>query len=262
MGVIIVLNSKEILRITHGQFALDYNCDAGIFEHNGVYFTENTENRPGRRVYSDKRPFLELCVMHDSAVFCSDPAMTPWLREHFYDADPKWLSEYENLRQIDKKLNEFGHKIYDTHIFFLPTSHITRIKPKFTTMWYGAAQINRFRGDDRFPEAFLFRENTPDSLAVSAIDTSGAIMGMAGASADGGDFWQIGIDVMPQYRGRGIAKTLVNNLALEILRMNKVPFYGTAASHSLSRAVAVKAHFIPSFMTLYSKKCDAPLAMI
>lgn len=248
-----MLNSKDLLRITHKQFSLDYNCRAEDFEKPGAYFYDRAEERAGRRCYGD-RPFLEICVMHDSAVFCADEKMLGWLQKYYSDCDPKWLSEYENLRTIDKKLGEFGQEIYDTHIFYLPTSHITRIKPKFTTMWYTKEQINRFRGDDRFPEAFAFRESTPDSLALSAIDTDGKIMGMAGASADGEDFWQIGIDVMPEYRGRGVAKTLVNNLALEILRMDKVPFYGTAQSHSISRATAVKAHFIPAFMTLYSRK--------
>lgn len=37
--------------------------------------------------------------------------------------------------------------------------------------------------------------------------------------------WQIGIDVLPEYRRMGIASTLVNRLAREILSIGKVPFY-------------------------------------
>ena len=47
----------------------------------------------------------------------------------------------------------------------------------------------------------VFDKNRPDMLAVAAIDGD-KIMGMAGASADNKTMWQIGIDVLPKYRGQ------------------------------------------------------------
>lgn len=38
------------------------------------------------------------------------------------------------------------------------------------------------------------------------------IIGIAVCSADTPELWQIGIDVLPEYRGRGIAKALVSLL--------------------------------------------------
>lgn len=36
--------------------------------------------------------------------------------------------------------------------------------------------------------------------------------------------WQIGVDVLPEYRRMGIASSLTSNLAIEIIERGKVPF--------------------------------------
>lgn len=51
------------------------------------------------------------------------------------------------------------------------------------------------------------------------------IVGLAGCSADCDTMWQIGVDVLPEYRRKGIAAALTSNLAVEILKRDKVPFY-------------------------------------
>jgi len=49
----------------------------------------------------------------------------------------------------------------------------------------------------------------------------GIVAGMAGASDDCEMMWQIGISVLPEYRGRGIAAALTNRLAIEILKADR-----------------------------------------
>ena len=57
---------------------------------------------------------------------------------------------------------------------------------------------------------------------------NGKLIGLAACSADCEDMWQIGIDVLPEYRKQGIASALPSNLALEIVERGKVPFYCAA----------------------------------
>lgn len=78
-------------------------------------------------------------------------------------------------------------------------------------------------------------------------------MGMAGASADSKTMWQIGINVLPEYRGRGIGTNLVTLLKNEILNRGKIPFYGTVGSHFHSQNIAINAGFFPAWAELYSK---------
>ena len=74
------------------------------------------------------------------------------------------------------------------------------IKEDFNLVRYTGDEILQFKGDDRWNEAFCFDDNTPDVLAVAAV-SDGEIIGMAGASADSDDFWQIGINVVQEAEG-------------------------------------------------------------
>jgi hypothetical protein len=77
-------------------------------------------------------------------------------------------------------------------------------------------------------------------------------MGMAAASADSETLWQIGIDVLPSFRGLGLGTALVSLLTAEVLRRDKVPFYGTAGSHFHSQNIAINAGYFPAWAELYS----------
>ena len=129
------------------------------------------------------------------------------------------------------------------------------IEPITNVRCYGYEDILKFENDDRFGEAFAFDKNHLDMLAVAAFDGDN-IIGMAGASADSKTMWQIGIDVLPKYRGRGIGTNLVSLLKNEILKRGKIPFYGTVESHLCSQNIAVSAGFFPAWAELYSKTIE------
>ena len=59
---------------------------------------------------------------------------------------------------------------------------------------------------------------------------------------------------MPEYRGRDIGTNLVTLLKQELLKRGKVPFYGTAVSHIISKNIAINAGFFPAWAEVYSKK--------
>ena len=89
-------------------------------------------------------------------------------------------------------------------------------------------------------------------LAVGAYD-GGNLIGLAGCSADAEEMWQIGVDVLPQYRRKGIASALTSKLALEILERGKVPFYCTAWSNVRSVRNAIKSGLIPAWAEMTVK---------
>lgn len=69
----------------------------------------------------------------------------------------------------------------------------------------------------------------------------------------GKTIWQIGIDVLPEYRGKGVGTNLVGLLKNEILKRGKIPFYGIVESHIHSQNIAVNAGFSPAWAELHSK---------
>ena len=89
-------------------------------------------------------------------------------------------------------------------------------------------------------------------LAVGAYD-DGNLIGLAGCSADAEQMWQIGVDVLPEYRRKGIASALTSKLAIEILNRGKVPFYCTAWSNVRSVRNAIKSSLIPAWVEMTVK---------
>ena len=118
-----------------------------------------------------------------------------------------------------------------------------------TIQRYTPETIAAFRDDDRFGDAYGFCESAPDMLGVAAL-RGGKILGMAGASADSPLMWQIGINVLPEARGQGVAAMLVSLLRNDVLAAGRLPYYGTSVSHLESQRVALRAGFLPAWFEL------------
>jgi predicted GNAT family acetyltransferase len=68
--------------------------------------------------------------------------------------------------------------------------------------------------------------------------------------------YQIGVDVLPEYRRRGIASALTSRLAIEIMKRGKVPFYCAAWCNLGSVRNAIKCGFRPAWAELTARDVD------
>ena len=94
-----------------------------------------------------------------------------------------------------------------------------------------------------------------DVVGIGAYDGE-RLVGLAGCSADCEKMWQIGIDVLPDYRRQAIAAALTSTLAVQILDRGKVPFYCSAWSNIRSVRNALKCGFRPAWVEMTAKPCD------
>ena len=92
-----------------------------------------------------------------------------------------------------------------------------------------------------------------DVLGVGAYD-DGKLIGLAGCSADCEMMYQIGVDVLPEYRRKGIASALTSRLALEVLKLGKVPFYCAAWCNLKSVRNAIKCGFRPAWVEVTARE--------
>lgn len=142
-----------------------------------------------------------------------------------------------------------------------------------------AEQIERFRGDKRYSNALGFSVTRPDVLvlaaypvdenaskgseAVAAGESAPALadpIALVGVSDDSLIMRQIGIDVLPAWRGAGIASALVRDAARLTLAEGYLPFYGTSPSHVLSQRVALNAGLVPTWWEYVSTSLnDLPM---
>ena len=91
-----------------------------------------------------------------------------------------------------------------------------------------------------------------DILGVGAYH-NGKLVGLAGCHKDAERMWQIGVDVLPEYRKQGIASAITARLALEILKRDKVPFYCSAWSNISSARNAIRSGFVPAWVEMTVK---------
>ena len=127
-----------------------------------------------------------------------------------------------------------------------------------------AEQIERFRGDKRYSNALGFSATRPDVLVLAAYAVDGepadSPVAMVGMSDDSPIMRQIGIDVLPAFRGAGIASALVRDAARLTLAEGYLPFYGTSPSHMLSQRVALNAGLVPTWWEYVSTSMnDLPM---
>ena len=66
--------------------------------------------------------------------------------------------------------------------------------------------------------------------------------------------YQIGVDVRPEYRRQGIASAVTSRLALEVLSLEKVPFYCAAWCNIKSVRNAIRCGFRPAWVELTARE--------
>jgi len=237
-----------MLSEVRAQLAIDLNCLPEDFGGDGFVFCEAKEN-PGRRLFLRSERHFEMLTMGGAVIVSAAPDILPYLCEQL---DGKNRDEAFSMPFV----RGVGH-------YFLPDNNLSLLSMS------DGFDVEVLERDDilelyglypDFKNALGYDENhpRPDILATLArVDAN--VVGMAGASADCEMLWQIGIDVYPEYRDRGIAAMLTNRLAIEILERGKIPYYGTSYSNVASQRVAHRAGFKPAWVCTYQGSFEGVL---
>ena len=251
------MNSKKMM---YEQLAADLCCTIVDLKNDKNIFICDKKLEGARTCKWDAISKLKLiCINNKIVARSEDSKVIDWLKENYTDFKGEWLSEYYSLRKLDEGLKQFGICIGDFHPFFIPEEK--KFEPNYNVLksfelkWYNEQEILQFKGDQRFKEALVFDEIAPDMIAITAED-NGQIIAMVAANTESKTIWQIGINVMPDYKGHGIGTAMVTLLKNKIMEMNILPYYGTAMSHTNSQLVAIKSGFLPAWAELGTMSID------
>ena len=234
--------------------ALDFNCNSDDFDKKENVIVVPKEH-PGRRIYLPQKEFFSMVTIGKNTVINADEQIHEWLAEWGKGKESIWLFEHHNLMDLEGELSKYGQRLGQSHHMFLPKARMEEADVSFDVQWFEQEDIQTLYGRDEFSNALCdgFKPERPDVLAVGAMD-EGQIVGLAGCSADTTLFWQIGIDVLPEWRGRGIAMALVKLLKNEVFRRGAIPFYGTSLSNIGSWKVALGSGFYPMWVEIASTR--------
>lgn len=249
------MTKEEIDRIVRAQFRTDTNCSLKD-EAEKIININESHPEDDARYFDDIVSYFRAIIYHGEMYMCADGEILDWCRDKYSLYKPEWFCKYKNLRELDGKLQEHGYRIKDTHVYCLPDPDFDGydFDAPYPVRWYDRNEIMKLKDDNPFKNALAFLPDCPDVISVAALDDNDDPVAMAGASEDSKTLWQIGIDVLPGYKHKGIAVFLVTMLKERIMEMGKVPFYGTAESHSNSLNVAIKSGFLPAFTEVFCCK--------
>ncbi|WP_054955630.1 GNAT family N-acetyltransferase [Paenibacillus dakarensis] len=242
-----MMTQTEMLFIVQSQLAVDLNCSIDDLngEKDSIIFVEAKEN-PGRRPFPRKTRFFEIVSMGKSIVVSATPERLSIAKAQMQGKDRDIVFALPIIRGL--------------YLHFLPD--VTRIKPMFSPNNFLFEVIKReevvhLLHATSFDNAVIYDANLPWQTDLAAIAKQGEkIVGVAGASKTCAKLWQIGIDVLPEYRNLGLASYLVNRLTIEILERGEVPSYDVIASNLASQRVAQRSGYSPGWVSDW--RCDFP----
>ena len=242
---------NDMIEAAAEQLAIDLACAPTDFlkESNTTVFSNLMF---GRRNFKFEKDFFRIACFGNGAVASVDPQMHSFSEVLLQKFEGVKLFDAEGVYIINKELEKFGKVLGAFNQYYLPkTPYQYPTSCEFRLELYENEQLVSLYDNKEFQNALLYNNNLTrrDVLAICAKNGDNVI-GMAGASNDSDRFWQIGIDVLPEFRQKGLATLLVSTLTQEILMRGAIPYYGTWWSNIASRSVATNCNYYPVWVEM------------
>ena len=248
------MTNQEILQIALQQSAYDCNCkpDDFLSEQNIV-----TISKPDTRA----RKYLPLplecdLVSYGNNIVAQTSEITKaTVQKYISNKEPYRCFETPDINAFNDLLVQFDLKVCFMAEYYLPD--LTKLKELDCGYELRVLQNSELSDlyTDRWKHCLTFDDRERDVLAVGAYN-NGELVGLAGCSSDCETMYQIGVDVFPEYRRKGIASAVTSRLAIEIIKLGKVPFYCAAWSNIRSARNAITSGFRPAWVELTARDTD------
>ncbi len=228
------MTNKEIMDIAMQQSAYDTNAKVSDFLQDTNVFVKSGVGPLARKYY--KEPIACNFVSYGSNIVAS-------VKDEYREIVERYLSKYEfyhcfetpNMHWLDERMKEKGYRVCFMAEYFLPDmERLKRLECNY---------VLKVLEQKRFLQICIFQcggmhcvqiEKELDVLGVGAYDGE-KLVGLAACSADCDNMWQIGVDVLPEYRRMGIASSLTSNLAIEIIERGKKYHFTAVRGQILNR---------------------------
>lgn len=245
------MTNQDILNIAMKQSAIDLQCKADDFRKTENVIVNSAKDEQARRYL--KLPFVCDMVTYGSNIVAS-------IQPEYYDIVNSYMSKYDvahcfetpNMHVLNDAFERMGFRVCFMAEYFLPDVNVLKsLECSYETKILEQADFQDLY-IEQWSNALCKDRKELDVLGVGAYE-HGNLIGLAACSADCDSMWQIGIDVLPEYRRKGIASSLTSKLAMEIIKRDKVPFYCCAWCNIKSARNAVKSGFRPAWAEMTVK---------
>lgn len=246
--------NKMIKQIAMQQSAFDANCEVGDFTRGENVITISGENPLARKYL--KLPHVCNLISYGNNIVAT-------ISEEYRGIVESYISKYSvehcfetpNMHVLNDAFQKHGYRVCFMAEYFLPDLQVLRALPCEYEIRVLEAGDFKDLYKPEWSNALCEKRKELDVLGVGAYH-NGELIGLAACSADCETMWQIGVDVLPAYRRKGIASAMTAGLALEILERGKVPFYCCAWSNIKSARNAIKSGFRPAWVEMTVKSAE------
>lgn len=246
------MTNKELFQIALQQSAYDCNCAPEDFLSEESIVTRSAVH-PKARKYLPLPFACDLVSYGNNIVAQTSAELESLVRQYIQTYPVSHCFETPLMHVLDELLRPHGLRVCFMAEYFLPD--LEQLKPLSCGYELRVLHQEDFRDLYRpeWSNALCEKRKELDVLGVGAYD-SARLIALAGCSADCENMYQIGIDVLPEYRRQGIAAALTSRLAMEILKLGKVPFYCAAWCNLKSVRNAIKCGFRPAWVELTARE--------
>lgn len=215
------------------------------------YFCSYEELNSLENVYTVRKtatsPYLKIMAYRNSVVICTSQNISETIK---------------GMLQGKSRVEIFEMPfVYGQTIHYVPDCTYTFQFRKNTNYDFQILfddKILFLQGLEGFGNSLEFDDQGKTSTrAVCIARNSEKVIGLAGAAPSSiADIWELGVDVLPEYRKAGLGTSLVRCLTKELQEQNIVPFYSASVTNIGSQLVAARSGYLPAWVDTYGTILD------
>ncbi len=246
------MTNQEMLQVAMQQSALDIGCNAVDFltcinKVVPLYIGENA-----KKYYCSNSIACNFVSFGNNVVVATKNEVRDTIQEYVNKYEFYRCFETPSLLWLSDHIKVSGQTIWLMAEFYLPdVNRLKRQLCQYDLCILNKSDLLELNFED-WPNALCCDRKELTVLGFGAYEGN-RLIGLAAATADALNMWQIGVDVIQGFRRKGIATALTSNLATEILKRNIVPFYNVSWANISSKRNAIKSGFYPAWTEMIVK---------
>lgn len=215
----------------------EFYCSREELNEKAIIYTVNSKI---------KQPYIKILAYRNCVVVCTSENLQSKIQGILKD------KTRDEIFEIPLVYGQTIHYVPDDYTNDVPMS------PDYEYETLFGKDILSLAGLTGFDNSLAFDENSATSTnAVYIARAHNKIIGIAGAAESTiNGVWEIGVDVMEEYRNARLGTCLVRALTRELLGRNIIPFYSASVTNISSQMVANRCGYIPYWVDTFGNMFD------
>ncbi len=250
-------DQKSALQVVKKILTADFACDEKNLEEEGVTF-HHAKDIEGARRFPLPEKFLAVVTMGRGVVVSCSAGRLRWAHTNLSRFTTDELFYARAIALMQKYVARDHQVMFGPELKYICTQdtfHPYSLNNEIEVNLISGDEIRQFYENNQFPNALGYHYNSQRPRLLTCLAKhNGAIVGLAAASADHDSMWQVGIDILSDFRNRGVGKALVSQITEGLFKLGKLPYYTTGTSNIASKRIAISLGYRPAWVEIYSRE--------